>query len=287
MAAFCAAALSVDRTLRQPASKPSIAIDSAASGPQSVIGGFRTAAIANGTSAKYRGVIRIGPTIEVLAVQTIKYRLFEPRLAPRRTKLEVPGWGGNSEPRSDGSHEQAWHCMPFNEGAQYGIELFYPYDNELHVSTRNGQLHLEGDWGEPPDSGVQWPPFRNFGGAFYTYQLLLDLKVPKGFAIRTEPHPRFYSDPTDTVYPSAFARSRTRFQTPRGHAGCGAPSSRTKSMRNDAVSGSHGRTRKVDGSMRACVSGYPVCQPVWQAVTAGHCTTSVQVGPQTLPSGSV
>jgi hypothetical protein len=24
---------------------------------------------------------------------------------------------------------------------------------------------------------VQWPPFRNFGDAFYTYQILLDLKV--------------------------------------------------------------------------------------------------------------
>ena len=58
---------------------------------------------------------------------------------------------------------------------------------------------FEGDWGEPPDSGILWPPFRDFGGAFYTYQLLLDLKAEKGFAIRTEPHPRFYTDRTDTV----------------------------------------------------------------------------------------
>ena len=28
---------------------------------------------------------------------------------------------------------------------------------------------------------------------------LLDLKVEKGLAVRTEPHPRFYTDPTDTV----------------------------------------------------------------------------------------
>ena len=47
--------------------------------------------------------------------------------------------------------------------------------------------------------GLQWPPFRNFGDAFYTYQILLDLKVEKGMAIRTEPHPRFYTDRTDTV----------------------------------------------------------------------------------------
>ena len=129
----------------------------------------------------------------------VKYRLNDPRLAPRRTKLEIPGWAGKREPRADGSREQVWHCVPFSEGAQYGIELFYPYDNELHVSTKDGHLILEGDWGPPPDGGVQWPPFRNFGDTFYTYQILLDLKVEKGMAVRTEPHPRFYTDPTDTV----------------------------------------------------------------------------------------
>src|SRR6266851_8287910 len=106
---------------------------------------------------------------------------------------------GKREPRADGSREQVWHCVPFSEGAQYGIELFYPYDTELRVSTKDGQLILDGDWGPPPDGGVQWPPFRNFGDHFYTYQILLDLKVEKGMAIRTEPHPRFYTDRTDTV----------------------------------------------------------------------------------------
>ena len=107
----------------------------------------------------------------------VKYRLNDPRLAPRRTRLEIPGWAGSRDPRKDGSHEQVWHCVPFSEGAQYGIELFYPYDNELRVSTKDGKLVFEGDWGEPPDSGILWPPFRDFGGAFYTYQLLLDLKA--------------------------------------------------------------------------------------------------------------
>jgi hypothetical protein len=32
-----------------------------------------------------------------------------------------------------------------------------------------------------------------------TYQLLLDLKVEEGLAIKIEPHPRFYTDPADTV----------------------------------------------------------------------------------------
>jgi hypothetical protein len=129
----------------------------------------------------------------------VKYRLLEPRLSPRRTKLEVPGWAGQREPRKDGSHEYAWHCVPFSESARYGIELFYPFDNELRVTTQEGQLILEGDFGPDPGTGVQWPPFRNFGYQFYTYQILLDLKVEEGFATRIEPHPRLYTDQTDTV----------------------------------------------------------------------------------------
>ena len=41
--------------------------------------------------------------------------------------------------------------------------------------------------------------FRSFGDLYYTYQLSLDLKVEEGYAVRTEPHPRFYTDPTDTT----------------------------------------------------------------------------------------
>ena len=46
---------------------------------------------------------------------------------------------------------------------------------------------------------IPGPQFRKFGDAFYTYQILLYLKVEKGLAVRTEPHPRFYTDRTDTV----------------------------------------------------------------------------------------
>ena len=122
----------------------------------------------------------------------MRYRLSG--LSPRRTKLEIPGWAGDRSPRADGMREQVWHCMPFTEGAQYGIEIFYPYENELRVTTREGKLHLEADFGEAPDPTLQWPPFRDFGNVYYTYQLLLDLDPGDGYAIRTEPHPRFYSD---------------------------------------------------------------------------------------------
>ncbi|GAC1329497.1 MAG: hypothetical protein NVSMB26_05820 [Beijerinckiaceae bacterium] len=132
-------------------------------------------------------------------MKQVKYRLPERGLRPRRTKLEIPGWAGMPEPRVDGSHEYVWHCLPFSEGAQYGIELFYPFDNELHVTTRGGKLVLDGDFGPDPETGLQWPPFRTFGEKYYTYQILLDLKVGEGLAIRTEPHPRFYTDTTDSV----------------------------------------------------------------------------------------
>ena len=77
-----------------------------------------------------------------------------------------------------------WHRQPIASCSQW---------------MRGVRIRTFGDWGEPPDGGVQWPPFRNFGDTFYTYQILLDLKVEKGFAIRTEPHPRFYADRTGTV----------------------------------------------------------------------------------------
>jgi hypothetical protein len=146
-----------------------------------------------------------------MQMQDIKYRLINPGPRPRKTKLEMPGWAGKPAPRTDGSHEYAWHCAPFTEGAQYGIEVFYPYDNELHVSQKNGVLHFDGDFGEAPDDDLQWPPFRKFGSDYYTHQLLLDLKVGKDWAVRTEPHPRFYTDTTGTVPIAVPALLRTEW----------------------------------------------------------------------------
>lgn len=132
-------------------------------------------------------------------MQKIKYRMSGEDLRPRRTRLEIPGWAGEPERRTDGSHEYAWHCVPFTEAAKYGVEVFYPYDNELHVTTRGGKLSMEGDFGPPPTPGRNWPPFRNFGESFYTYQILLDLKPEPGYAMKVETHPSFYTDTTGTA----------------------------------------------------------------------------------------
>jgi hypothetical protein len=152
------------------------------------------------------------PKQRIAAMDEVKYRLVNPGLRPRRTKLEMPGWAGQPGPRADGAQEYAWHCAPFTEGAQYGIEVFYPYQNELHVTRKNGKLELNGDFGEKPDdSDLLWPPFRSFGNDYYSYQLLLDLKVGPEWAVRTEPHPRFYTDPTETVPVAVPALLRTEW----------------------------------------------------------------------------
>lgn len=132
-------------------------------------------------------------------MRRVKFRLIEPRLQPRPLRMATPGWSGDPQPRADGSHEQPWHCTPFSEMAKYGVEILYPYDSEIHVSTRDGHFAFEGDFGPPPDDGRSWPPFRSFGQGYYTFQLLLDLKPEKGFATRIDPHPRFFTDPTDTT----------------------------------------------------------------------------------------
>ncbi len=124
----------------------------------------------------------------------VKYRSNNPKMQPRRTRLSVPGWAGEPEKRADGSHEHPWHCIPFSEAATAGIELFYPYDEELHVSAPDGGIMFAGG---PQGSGP--PPFRSFGKNYYTFQSLIDLKVEEGYAVKAETHPRFYTDTTGTV----------------------------------------------------------------------------------------
>jgi len=132
-------------------------------------------------------------------LQAVKYRTGNPKLRPRRTRLEVPGWAGEQVPRVDGSHEYPWHCIPFSEYTRGGIELCYPYAHELRISMREGEMWFEGEFENPDVPEDEVPPFRGFGDDYYTYQILLDLKVEEGWAIKTETHPRFYTDRTGTV----------------------------------------------------------------------------------------
>lgn len=129
----------------------------------------------------------------------VKYRLRGHRSPPQPIRVSVPGWAGAKEPRKDGSHEQPWHCIPFSESARYGLELLYPFDTELRVTNVDGHVRLDAEWGPPPEPDLMWPPFRAFGADYYSYQLSLDLQVPEDWVVRTEPHPRFFTDAGNTT----------------------------------------------------------------------------------------
>jgi hypothetical protein len=141
----------------------------------------------------------------------VKYRLHGHRPPPQPIQLPIPGWGGAPEPRADGSHEQPWHCTPFSESARYGVELLYPFDEELRVTKWRGRVRLEADWGEPVDPEMMWPPFRPFGEDFYSYQLSLDLALPPGWAVRVETHPRYFTDVTNATPLAVPALVRTEW----------------------------------------------------------------------------
>lgn len=129
----------------------------------------------------------------------LKYRNAPHFPPPRQIRVEVPGWAGAKQVRATGNHEQPWHCLPFSESARYGLEVLYPFHAELRVRTVDGHVSLEAEWGEPPDDDLMWPPFRPFGAEYYSLQLSLDLAAPKGWAVRCEPHPRFFTDSTHST----------------------------------------------------------------------------------------
>ncbi len=141
----------------------------------------------------------------------VTYRILGPGLPPRPTQMPVPGWGGDAKPRADGSHQQPWHCQPFSEGAKYGIEILYPFEQELRVRTLDGKVSLEADWGPDPENGMNWPPFRPFGDEFYSYQIALDLKCPPGWGVRMDAHPRYFVDLSNETPLAVPAMLRTEW----------------------------------------------------------------------------
>ena len=131
----------------------------------------------------------------------IKYRSWFKGGVPKQIKLDIPGWAGNPNSHSNGSEPQPWHCPPFVEGSTYGIELCYPFDTECHVRNINGSIIFDGDFEEEnkqcPD--IKLPPFVAFASGYFGMTSSLDIKVPEGYVLRTEPHPRFYTDCSGTV----------------------------------------------------------------------------------------
>src|SRR4051794_35926807 len=133
----------------------------------------------------------------------IKYATYAKALPPQPVRVKKPGWGGTTEKMVDGSEPQPWHCLPFVEASTYGLELIYQYDTECHVINEGGVLRFDWDVSKEPGGVltggefIAFEPKRN--SRFYIFNTRIDLQPPPGYVIRTEPHPRFFTDETGTV----------------------------------------------------------------------------------------
>jgi hypothetical protein len=142
----------------------------------------------------------------------VKYRNWHNSQPPRPTKLQIPGWAGKDRRHGNGSEPQPWHCPPFVDASTYAHELVYPYKSECRVKRISGEVVFEmdfsnEDWmlaenrqtisGNQPKKKT--PPMMSFAPGHYGMSSGLDLEPPEGYVIRTEPHPRFYTDDTGTV----------------------------------------------------------------------------------------
>jgi len=136
----------------------------------------------------------------------LKYRGCYQVEAPRPIKLQIPGWAGEENRHTDGDKPQPWHCTPFVEAATYGLELCYAFDTEFRVQMVDGKLSFIGDFDAEHTRipNVPNPPFLSFAEGHFGMSSFLDIKVPDGYVLRIEPHPRFYTDDTHTV-PLAIA----------------------------------------------------------------------------------
>ena len=129
----------------------------------------------------------------------IKYRTWENAPPPRPIKLEIPGWAGHHRRHDNGCIPQPWHCVPFVEGATYGLEIIYPFEHETRVTNENGNCVFSGKFFEKDyDTSAMPIPFSNFAPGHYGFTSSVDLKIPEDHVIRLEPHPRFFTDTTGT-----------------------------------------------------------------------------------------
>lgn len=130
----------------------------------------------------------------------IKYRTYYKGIPPKKIKLKIPGWSGDSKDYGDGAKPQPWHCVPFVEGSTYGLELIYPFETECVVTREDGKIKFSGDFSdESPWSENGDPPFSSFAPDHYGFTSSLNIQPPEGYSIRVEPHPRFFTDTSGTV----------------------------------------------------------------------------------------
>jgi hypothetical protein len=133
----------------------------------------------------------------------VKYATYSKATPPQPIRVKVPGWAGSPEHKmEDGSPGQPWHCLPFVEASTYGLELIYPFETECQIINDNGKVRSERDFAQESGGELTGAEFCTCypkeSSKHYLSTTRIDVKAPPGHAIRTEPHPRFFTDDTQT-----------------------------------------------------------------------------------------
>jgi len=132
----------------------------------------------------------------------VKYRMAGKGSPPQPIRMKIGGWSGANAEKANGSEPQPWHCPPFIEASTYGFELAYPYETQCDVVHAGGDIRFDWDYAKEPGASLSGGEFGIFfpkPSRFYFFQTAIDVAAPAGYVLRTQPHPRFYTDETDTV----------------------------------------------------------------------------------------
>jgi len=147
----------------------------------------------------------------------VKYRTWYQGIPPKPIKLQIPGWSGHDHSPMEAGKIQPWQCPPFVEGNTYGLELLYPFDTECHIKVIDGKIQFEGDFTEELKKvapfHIPLPPFKSFSPGYFGMTSCLDIDVPEGYILRLEPHPRYFTDDTDTVAAALPGHLQTQWWT--------------------------------------------------------------------------
>jgi Tfp pilus assembly protein PilF len=132
-----------------------------------------------------------------------KYRLVGKAQAPRPIRLAAAGWAGSlQKKRVNGSEPQPWHCPVFTEAATFGLELVYQYDTECHIVNEGEEVRIDWNFTQEPNFVPTVDEFTLTApkpARFYLFATSIDLQAPAEYVLRTEPHPRFFTDRTGTA----------------------------------------------------------------------------------------
>lgn len=143
----------------------------------------------------------------------ILFRTAGKALPPQLIRLAVPGFAGSSQhKRENRSTPQPWHCPPFAEGAMCGLELLYQYETECRIYNENGKIRIDWDWAKEPGGVLGFDEFTiGTDDNSYMFGTSIDLQAPPGYVLRTQPHPRFFTDKTGTVPGAMTAHINTQW----------------------------------------------------------------------------